>query len=407
MPVFQNGLSLDAPASQANGRTWCKWFYMTITQCLGLTIVDKDTNGRWDSTKGSGVNGATVTDEESQFNTTGDGYTFTSADEGRYITISGFTGDYADRNATYRILKVISSSLIELDILRSCNSEGLPPTYTGLTWKLWAADTTDCPDAADWFVYEGTALQGGGFNFHVKVTVGVSGTNTCYFPQFEVGPYGDWNGTSHVWGSSRHIDYGFINKDNSIYQVDGSIVIASMAADCIVIFTRTLDNYKSWHLTYIGEIDVADDVTDTNPVVMIQGSNGDGDPDDIIGYGLDSANTDIYKGARWLSASDDTATVTGYFCFHNVRPDADESMVSGQHRAKSSLSGGNYDGGITLECRDFATNGELRGVTRNLGMSNNDNRRCSRIEGGDRLHVFGGLSIDWHNSDVPDPRTGS
>jgi len=404
--VYQNGLLLTSPASQANGRTWSKWFYMTLTECLGLTVVDKDTNGRWDSTKGSGSSGATVTSYPANFDITGDGYNFTTADEGRYITISGFTGEFS-RNATYRILKYVSSKVVILDILRSCHSEGLPPTFTGLTWKLWAADTTDCPDAGDWFVYPGTGLQAGGFTFHVKVTVGISGTYTCYFPQFEVGPYGDWNPGTDAWGSARHIDYGFINKDNSIYQVDESFVIASMSEDCLTVMTRTLDNYKSWHVTYIGEIDVADDVTDTRPVVIIQGSNGDGDLDNIIGYGLDSSNTDIYKGARWLSADDDTLTVTGYLCTYQVRPEADESMVSGQHRSKSSLTGNNYDGFFTLECRDWATNGELRGVTRILGMSNDGNMRGIRMLEGSRLHVFGGLSLAWHNSNISDPRIAS
>jgi hypothetical protein len=405
--IFQNGLYLTPPASQANGRAWAKWFYMIISECLGLTI--KDSSGSvWTNTKATGTAGATVSGYEGRIDITADSYSFVAGDVNRYMTISGFSGSYSDRDSVYRITEIISSKVALVDILRGGHSNGLPYPETGLTWKIWEADTTDCPTAGDWFVYTGTATQGGGFSFDVKVTVGVSGTNTCYMPQFEVGPYGNWNATSHDWDTAQHIDYGFINKDSSIYQLDNSVVLASMSADAIVVLTRTMDDYQNWHLTYIGEIDVKDATVDTKPIVIIQGSNGNDDRDNIIGYGLDSTNTDIFNGARWLAASDSTAQVTGYLAHYCVRPDSEASMVSGAHRHASQLTGRPYAEPIYLECRDWPTNGEVRGRTRNLKMANDGLPRCRRLNPSDsRLHVFGGLTIDWHSSNIHDPRIGS
>jgi hypothetical protein len=401
---FQNGLLLTAAVSSRAGRTFSRWLYEFATQICGWTAIDDDGGGLWTSTKDTGSNGASVSGNESRFNITGDSYTFASGtDEGRYLTITGFSTAFAARKGIYRIKRVISSKEVELDIQFSVHDAGIPYPETGLSWRLWAADTSDTPDGADWAVVEGYGTHSDSYGYDFQVNMTVQSSNS-WFPEFELGPFATWNTGADSWDNRSTTARGFVNTSNSLVNVDECRVWAVGDQDRIVVFTRTLDDYISWHFTYLGHSDpFYDSSIDPNPVVMWQGSNKSADVVNVIGYGLDTS-ADIYAGGRWLSV-DGSTTVTGYLPFFHNAPGGSSHWLSTRNRRWSRRTRRVYRQQAVIESRT-TSHMEYRGTLTRFWIGPREFERTQPFgRNGEYLHVFGGLIMPWNGSGVHELRT--
>jgi hypothetical protein len=364
-----------------------------IEHC-GFTDFDNDGGGRWESLKkDESTNLAqTVSGQPARLDIDTSTYTFAvGVDEGRLISIKGFTGTFADRAGIYKIKEVLTSKIVVIEKQFGVHDAGLPYPATGLSWKLWEEDSSDVPAGTDWVVLQGTALNNGGYNFQFLMTVQ---TSNSYFPTFEIGPFATWNATSNAWTGKSTTARGFINVSSSLVNVDQCRVWAVGDADGMVIFTRMLDDNESWHLTYIGEIDVEDDSVDTNAILLWQGSNLSADIDDVIGAGLNSSN-DIYDGGRGL-AHDESTTLDYFMSKDHVTSLSDVNIYEGFHRSKSSRTFRTNRTQIVAESRT-ASYHELRGILRRIWSGNNQLYRGNLYgRNGTLAHMFAGF-LKLHN----------
>lgn len=395
---FVNGLYLTAPTSSQCGRTFSRWFVEWLTQVCGWTVID-NVSGNWTNYVGQGTAGATVTSYPQRFSITTDSYTFTSSDIGSYLTITGFVDRWLGRNGIYRIVGVISSKIVEIDIARGVHEDGLPSDITGLTWKLWKADASYVPTSTNVIVLGGTGTYGGGYTFHLHITV--RATNS-YFPEFRMSPFASWNAGTHSWSNSKYTSaVGIDNWNNSLLNTDSIRIWASADSDRVALMVRVEDDQYAWHFVYAGEIDVLDGYIDTKPCVLWSGSNrgnatvGD-DNATLFGYGADSS---MYSGGRWLAA-DELTTVTGYGMIAHISPSSDVNWISDSQRRFSEFSRERYRQPIICESRTTGQM-ELRGTLRRVWITARDEARLIPYGyNGEFLHILGGVSIPWNNSKV-------
>jgi hypothetical protein len=392
---FVNGLKLTAPASAQCGRTFSRWLVEWLTQVCGWTVVD-EVSGNWTNVIASGAAGESVSSLPNQFDI-GSGYSFTSADIGRYLTITGFSGRFASRNGIYYIRRIISSTAVELAMEESVHEDGFPPGIPGLSWRLWSSEASYVPTAADVIVLGGTGTTGSGYTFHLHINV--RSTNS-YFPEFRISPFGSWSAGSHSWSDLRYTSaLGIDNWNNSLISTDVCRVWAVGDSDRAVIMIRTEDNYYAWHMIYLGEIDSFFPTDDPKPCILWAGSNrGQTTPaaDNItlVGYGADS---NINGRGLWLSY-DELTSVTGYLAFPHSPYSSDGNWVSEEYRRFGQGSRSNFLLPLACECR---TSGfmEIRGLLRRFWVTGRNHLRETPFgEYSAYLHVIGGLTFPWINT---------
>lgn len=395
---FSNGLKLTAPAASQCGRTFSRWLVEWLTQIVGWSVVDA-VSGNWQTYVSQGVAGVTLAYPD-RFNIGAAAYNFTTSDIGGYLTITGFTGRWVGRNGIYRILRVIDTKTVVLDIGCGVHEDGLPQAATGLVWRLWWPSAAYVPTNGDVMVLGGLGTTGVGYTYHLRIAV--RNTNS-YFPDFQLSPFASWSVAGHAWLDLRYItSLGIDNWNNSIVNVDTVRVWAAGDTDRAVLCLRVEDDYYAWHFVYLGEIDPKDAVTDTNPCVLWSGSNRGSnsapgaDNQTLIGYGSDSS---IVSGGRWL-AFNNTTTVTGYAMILHVSPSSDVNWLAGTYRQWNESTRYRYYVPIICECRT-AGYMELRGALRRVWASCREiDRLRATGTNGELLHVRGGILIPWNNSKV-------
>jgi len=392
---FANGLKLTAPVADQCGRTFSRWLVEWLTQVCGWVIHDA-ISGNWSNVVASGADGAT-TATPNRF--TSAAAPFTSSDIGGYLTITGFTGRFVSRNGIYRILRLISSTEVELEVERSLHEDGFPAATTGLSWRLWWPTAAFVPTSTNVIVLKGRGTTGVDYDFHLHITV--RATNS-YYPEFRISPFASWDNVGHAWLDSRYTTArGIDNWNSSLIDVDNCRVWGAADSDRAAIMMRVEDSYYAWHLIYLGEIDPKNALLDTKPCVIWAGSNvgnatvGD-DNATLIGYG---ASSSINGGGVWL-AFDDLTSVTGYAMIANTPASADANWISDTQRWWGERSRGRYRQPILCECR---TTGymEIRGALRRIWATARDMPRMQPVGvNGEYLHTVGGILIPWCNTKV-------
>jgi hypothetical protein len=403
---FQNGLLLASVTASQCGRTFSRWLFEFATQICGWTARDSyDVGaGSYTNTQATGTNGASVVSEPQRLDITGDAYSFTAGvDEGRYLTItSGMPSGFEDRHGIYRIVNVLSSKIVELDIRFSVHDAGIPHPATGLNWRLWGPEATDVPsgNASNYGVIRGTGTQGGAYSFDFRF---IEQTTDSYFPRFEIGPFGTWTpGSPGSWSDSRNTTV-FDNWNNN--GCDNCRIWAAGDSDRIIIGIRELDNTQIWNMLYIGEIDAFyDNSVDPNPVLVWHGENdSNADRDDIFGAGL-ATSTTFHNGGRGL-AEDDLTTVSYYANFLQTSPvSGDKWWTSGLQRRWSQRTRRIYRQSFMVESRT-ASHMELRGYLRRVWLGGRSLSRAVPFgRNSEFLHVVGGLIMPWNGSGVHEQR---
>lgn len=397
---FQNGLLLTAPASAQCGRTFSRWLYEWTTKVIGMSVVDAQA-AEWEAYVHQEIapgTGFSIVGEPAQFDIGTSTYDFDSTnDVGAYLTITGFTDPTL--NGIYRILKVLSTKRVELDIKFSVLDSGLPEDELDLEWSLWRPDTTHCPAASSVAVLGGTGTTvPGDYTYHIYMNVRSSNS---YFPEFSIAPYDtSWNPTTHTWDDAKHTaNRGIDNWNNSVINVDNCRVWAAGDKDRVVIMLRMEDNYYAWHFVYLGEMDASFPVTDTRPVLVWAGSNrGNATPgqdnDTLVGTGLDASVPD---GGRWL-AFDEVTTLTGRFMYYHTAANYNSNYFADRQRRWSMFSRQYYLQQIICECITSG-NAEIRGSLRRCWVTSRGVDRF-KVMGdlGEFAHITGGIVIPWNQS---------
>jgi len=421
MEIYQNGLPLVTPdgVADSTGRTYSKWLYQTL-RVSGWTIVDSSGTA-WTSYKGVGVAGKTVLNEPSQFDTSVDAsYVFTSADVGRYITIYGFIAPYTHINGTWRILKVLSDYVIELDILRGVHDSGLPnsPIVTGLTWEFWAADATDCPATNDRIVARGEGItRAAPYNFDVHIRVTAIGSdagatyNSC-FPAYIVGPYGNWNAGSHDWDDSRHTSERASGGSGFLREVDEALIFCCVDTDSFAVVIREVNSYENtaWNYVNVGEFTpIFPEALDPKPVAVWTGSNywrTDGGRDaSALGYGLDTGGQ-LYNGVRYLKWPDEVDTVTGYVYLDAIRAyfgtyGYATPVIGGAHRLKDPVSDRIYYQKLVIGTLENSSGaGEYRGSIKKMKYISHTYHQLVHGTNSAELALGTGITMKWHGATI-------
>jgi len=401
---FQNGLHLPTIASQQTGRAICRWLFEWATLVLGWTDLDKS-GSKWDNHVATGSDGQSVSGYVNRFSIGTDAHDFSGSDVGAYLTIPGITP--VGFAGIYRITRVLTTKIVEIDYQYSVHCAGIPCNLTGLNWYLWRNEDAYLPDATDWFVLVGTGTTGSGYSFHLRVEVDAYGTNTLGLPKFQLSPFASWDDTGHAWTDSRYIsELAWANYYSSIDNQPSARIWAAGDTDRMVLMVRferhgeTYDNgYYCWHFLYLGEIDTFHASQDAKPCVLWEGSNYcniDPGEDDarILGY---DAQGNLNGRGKWLTY-DDVTTVDGHLMLAHVPTNDNLHWMSQRRRRYSALTGDRLISDLICECRDSSYQ-ELRGKLRRVWATGREHARVEPFGlNNEYLHLIGGMTIPWNGS---------
>jgi hypothetical protein len=162
---FQCGLLHTYPTAN-QGQFFVRWLFEWLTRVVGWAVVDKYVGApKWDNVVASGSTCTSTTTRRLEI--TSGSYVISAADEGSFLTITGFGSPYQTRDGIYRLRRFIgavgSVYTVELDIDFGVHSDGIPVGHSGLTWRLWAGTTAYCPDTTSyWAVLKGKGRTGAG-----------------------------------------------------------------------------------------------------------------------------------------------------------------------------------------------------------------------------------------------------
>lgn len=386
------------------GRGVCRWLYEFLVRVVGWSAVDTG-GSKWTTYVDTGAAGESVVDYPLRFDIgSGASHDFTSADIGAYLTITGFTPAIYD--GVYRIKKIISDKVVEIDEQYSVHSAGIPCDQTGITWRLWRNHDDYLPDPTHWVVFGGTGTVGGGYTFHLHMTVRATGSSTLAMPEFILSPFASWNAGSHSWDDSKYTSTVQIGGCGG---QPGTRLFAAADTDRLVLMMKqerqieyggTVAGNFGWRFFYAGEIDqMADAADDPKPCVLWEGGNVGNtvpgqDTSNILGY---NAGGDLYNGGIWL-ANDGTTSVAGYLMIAATPTDSNQNWFSDQQRRFGQDGGNHYRGSLMCECR---TSGymEVRGLLRRVWAGGEEATRCDPVGANNEfLHVIGGITIPWNGS---------
>jgi len=156
------------------GRFVNRLLFEWLTQVVGWAVVDKYPGSKWDNVLGSG-SGTAQSTTNALLQITSPSYVFTKADEGRFLTLTGFSSPAA--SGVYKILQFVGSVgsvyTVKIDIRQGVHHSGLP-VQAGLNWRLWAGNDTYCPSDLDAAVVQGTGTTGAGLTTGTRSGVALS-----------------------------------------------------------------------------------------------------------------------------------------------------------------------------------------------------------------------------------------
>lgn len=161
---FISGMDCTYPSAAAGGRFMHRLMVEWLTQVVGWGAHDL-VGSNWNNVAASGSGSADTTDSKTIEITSG-GYAFSTADEGSYLTITGFSAPYEARDGIYRIRKYLGSAgsvyTLEVHANQGVHSDGFP-VDTGMDWRLWEGNDSYCPTStSDVAVLTGRGKTGAG-----------------------------------------------------------------------------------------------------------------------------------------------------------------------------------------------------------------------------------------------------
>jgi len=140
---WQTGLYLADPSGYTfNGmpsNALYRWLFEFLVKVVGWTDVDSD-DAKWDNVAASGVDGATDAVLTDRFISAS--ASFTQADVGAYLTITGIASPNEERNGIYLISAFVNSTTVVLNTNLGVHSDGLPVGLSGLSWRKWLLNST-------------------------------------------------------------------------------------------------------------------------------------------------------------------------------------------------------------------------------------------------------------------------
>jgi len=395
---FQNGLYLESPSETLGNAAVCRWLYEFATQICGWAAYDNN-DAKWTAVNGSGVSGASVVGAVDRFEVTGDAYNFVHAtDAGRYLTITGMTGANRFRNGIYRILSVISSKVVVLDIKRGVHEEGIPLAQSGLTWRLWTGIVAGVtlPAASTWAVMRGAYRVASG-NFDILLTAGLAG---YLEPQFTLSPYATWDAGANAWAAgppgpttqSVTFTVGYTQKISRVWAVGDQNVI-------MVSWIPTNPGYGQFvHHFYLGEITPNYPAVDPKPSIIAYG--GSNNIDAVIGAGA----TGQTGGSLWtlgggrMLAADQLTSLPVYLSIPTCLATDGTNRLAGLLNRWSARTKKFYRHEVTA-LSIAASNNEWRGRLIGLQACGAANVRAMPFGASlEYLHTFGGIVFPWNGS---------
>lgn len=385
MAHYQNGLLLTSAFATNGGRVVARWIYEFVVYVLGWTAFDSS-DANFYATSGTGSAGATTANAD-EFDLSGDPYTVTSADQFRYITITGFTAGNAVYNGIYRILWVdAASEILHLDIKRGVHEDGLPASLTGISWRIWAPGTQPAGNA--WAIFE-TAYTGTPTepNLHFRV---VSPATAHYPGTTAIGPFGTWNATTHAWSDSRNTADKSMDSTETHY---GAYVWAC-GDDTTFTFGYKCSSYNQTelHFCHVGEFTPLA-ATDTNPGVLIWGSSYNFVP--AMGPGSPSLNNDV-RFMAYNGGGNDVA-IAGFIAGPCVPANGTEHLFL-RNRNWSQWSRRMYRTDVLL-ISQTASHREVRGTLKNVWFTGPRNTWVTPFGASlEYLHLGAGMVIPWNGS---------
>jgi len=393
---YQNGLYLYGPSTPnyTCGLSLARWVREFPVYLCGRTALDNNDAG-WDATDATGVNGASVVGHTDRFEITGDAYTFTQAiDQGSYLTITGFADP--KRNGIYRIVNVLTSKIVQLDVKHGVHEDGIPTLQSGLTWRLWNGNrAATVPAVSTWCVLVGTYRNASG-TFHLKITTGNTSAGQAGFPQFQLSPYATWNAGSHAFDAGPPSPINNRAAVENYPGYSGSLVWAIGDQNAFIIFWR--DTYNNTiGVTYIGEFTPFYPGVDPKPATCQHGNNQN--YDNTIGSGYDGT-APTWNASGLMLGADQLTTTNATLCVPAVLYDEATNRMKGGLRKWSGFSTKHFRHEIAIRCID-AGQYEWRGKLIDMWVTGASNDRFMPFGASlEYLHCCGGLVIPWNGSKV-------
>jgi hypothetical protein len=395
MAFYQNGLYLTDPTgSVPAGFVLSRWLFEWLTQVVGWTAHDTQ-NSRWTDViaSGTGATAGATTADSTKVDMSSSGRSWTSADIGKYITVTGLTTTL--RDGVYRIKYVEPSDIVVLDTKRGVHEDGLPNSET-FDWRLWDYTTTYTPGNEEWAVVRGAYSHTPAEpNFDVRIEADSSEAGV---PNVAIGPFGTWNNSTHAWSDSRNTTQLTTDSGSEV----GEYVWAYADGNHAIVF------YGSFYSTtillaprilYFGEVTVPDTTADPNPGIIIQAYRGASQSDQRQLWrtfiGIDNSRS------RWMSKLPANNTeVQGFFQTPTQQADSGQwwELMQGSNRQYTEWSKGIYRIDIQCECRT-AGHMEQRGILKDLWCSGANLQPAMPFGASHEfINLCGGFSMPWNGS---------
>lgn len=386
MANYQNGLYLTNGRATDGGHLLARWLHEFMVYILGWTAVQND-DANYTAVSGSGSSGATTTNPD-EFDLSSDAYTVTTADQDRYITITGFTAGNAVYNGIYRILRVdTTAEILYLDIKRGVHENGLPASLTGISFRIW--DPSLHPANSKYAVvrtaYTHTPTEP---NFDFRI---LTNTVTHYAPKGALGPFGTWS--TGAWSDSRNT----ADRDFETTATHYGSYIWAWGDDTHCVVGWRCDEYNSTELQFLhlGEITPAAGTgTDTNPAVMWLGSS----TVEAIGPGSGAQLPDTCYMMAYAGGSNNVEVAAYLLAPTNVVGAAGTDHLFMQSRSRSEWSRNLYRTDIMVQSRT-ASHREMRGTLQNTWFTSPKYPFVTPFGSSkEYLHLAAGIVIPWNGS---------
>ena len=395
---FQNGLLLHSAVAGEGGMLLSRWVFEFATQVCGMA-ANGTGDAKWTNVIASGSNGAVSAGAD--LLDIPAGHSFTVADKGKYLTLTGMTDitgpPLATRDGIYIIADVVSATQVRLDILRSVHEVGLNVGDTGINWRLWDGTSAHIPPASNWAVVRGTYTLAPPTepNFDVYIATQTAGGEPSGRPTLTLGPYGTWNGSA--WTDARNTS-AKAPFDLALNAQDIWVWACGDSGRLIVYYT--IRNAPRPYVMYFGDITANYPTQDEHPSVVVNGGcNSFGEI--ALGHGQVYGANRLSELAIGLAYDD--ATTTAYWAAfpHNFgRTDNyfGDNYLDGRQRRWSEFAHNLYRQEIMLVGRT-ALFQENRGVLRDMWIGG-ANYQSGTPFGTDLeyFHYWRGLSMPWNGS---------
>ena len=407
MAKYQNGLHLFGTTTSNCGYIFCRWMFEWLTQVVGWTNVDTS-DSKWTDVEASGTGGTAgaTTAVAYEIDMSSSGRSWTAADIGKLITITGLTT--ATRDGVYKIAGIKAGDIVCIDIDRGVHVAGLPNSES-FSWRLWDESTTYQPPSLSWAVVRGAYSHTPSEpNFDILITANdYRDTGSGGAPSFALGPFGTWNNVTHSWSDDR-VATKTIGSSNP-YGAAVCRIWAYADDNHALIHMFTSGSYDGTAnqvaLMYLGEITVPDTGVDTNPGVIANGwmtNYGGAILWKVIGPEWTLTSLESFGNRfKWLShygsPVDGNAQVP---IVVSQSVSQGYNAVQEASRRISSWSRYIYRLNISLECTVIGSE-ENRGIIKDVWCGGRNLPYVMPFGSSKEfLHLVGGVSIPWNGSDV-------